>query len=335
MSDPIPHGFRSAGCLLGFLATWAMAQLENWLSLAEFSAGYNLLFNGTDLSGWHAYRSIAAPGNSFAVKTDAPLGSRIEIVPGQYYILTDKQYKNFDLKVDVKVPARGVSGIFTRYEEIAVSPVSSASDPWFLLCGRMPVGECGSGYTFGSSYDLFPVRDSLRSTWFDSSGAWNRIRIVAYDSNYVHHGNGRKLLEYKIGSPEFLDAYERSRFVSDGNTGRFYDIHFGGFMLQHHGELGFSFKNFMARELDAHPFRREFPDGKWPDSLPQEFVIGGPNASTSGFRKQVSPGFTALRGGSGETWVEIPPGASGLRITRLDGSALNPADHGCAILLAA
>lgn len=317
-----------AGWLIGFLATWAAAQMENTLTPAESTAGYDLLFNGSDLNDWHAYRSTELPGNSFAVKTDGPLGPRFEIVPGRQPILTDKKFRNFDLKVDVKVPSIGVSGIFTRYEEISVDPNHSASGPWFLLCSPESGGECGgNGYSFGASYDLFRVEEPLRFSWHDTAGTWNRVRIIAYDSNYVHYGNGKKLLEYKIGTPEFFEAYNRSKFAYDGNNGRYYDIHFGGFMIQHHGEPGFAFRNFKAKELEVHPFRREFPDGSWPDSLPQDFVFGTAPSAFHGERI-AQRGFTSRRSGSGETLLQFASPPTDLRAAGIDGRAMQLRDLG-------
>ena len=121
---------------------------------------------------------------------------------------------------------------------------------------------------------MFPVASTIRITWYNPPGSWNQLRIIAYDSSYVHYGNGKKLLEYKIGTQAYLQAYNESKYVSDGNNGRYYHIHPGGILLQHHGEPGITFRNIKIKELNMHPFNREFKDGKWPDALAQTFVFG-------------------------------------------------------------
>jgi len=251
----------------------SFAQGINELTQEETDAGYDLLFNGKDLSNWHAYRKPQVT-DAWTVKTNAPLGARIENGDGtKDPILTNKKYKNFDIKMEVQTPANGNSGIFTRYEETATSSANARSGPEYQVCGPSHSDCAGGLHTYGTCYDMFPVKSNLVSTWYKAPGNWNQIRIIAYDSNYVHYGNGKKLLEYKIGSADFLRAYNASKYVSDGNNGRYYDIHAGGILLQHHGETGITFRNMKAKELTVHPFLKDFPDGKWPDTLSQDFVF--------------------------------------------------------------
>ena len=252
---------------------WAQSP-PNTLSEEEETAGYDLLFNGRDLNNWHAYRESAVT-DAWAVRTNDPLGPRIENGNGRKVpVLTDKRYMNFDLKIDFQTPPGGNAGIFTRYEENAESYWRERSGPELQICGPEHSDCQSSIHTVGSCYDMFPVARALRDTWYNPPGEWNQIRIVAFDSNYVHYGNGLKLLEYKIGTEEFMAAYNRSQYASDGNNGNYYDIHPGGILLQHHGETGMTFRNIIAKELDVHPFTREFPSGEWPSALDQEFVFG-------------------------------------------------------------
>jgi hypothetical protein len=122
---------------------------------------------------------------------------------------------------------------------------------------------------------MFPVVPALQDTWYKTPGEWNEIRVVAFDSNYVHYGNNFKLLEYKIGSAEFIAAYNRSKYNGDGNNGNYYDIHFGGILLQNHNEPNpVSFRNMRIRELKVNPLRQEFKNGTWPATLPLSYVFG-------------------------------------------------------------
>lgn len=275
MSHRIPFSLAmaiGAGCMLT-LQGQAYAQEANQLTTDEAAAGYDLLFNGTDLNNWHAYR-LTDVTDAWTVKTNAPLGPRIENGNGNKLpILTDKKFTNFDLKIDVQTPVNGNSGVFTRYEEVATQSGNARSGPETQVCGPSH-SDCASPKNgFGASYDMFPVKESLRTTWYNAPGSWNQLRIIAYDSNYVHYGNGKKLLEYKIGTPEYVAAYNASKYVSDGNNGRYYHIHPGGILLQHHGETGITFRNIKAKELTVNPFKKDFLDGKWPDTLSQSFVL--------------------------------------------------------------
>lgn len=303
---------------IGSLAVLSNAQ-ENKLSAAETAAAYDLLFNGTDMKGWHGYRTTTVP-DAWTVKTTTPLGVRIENGNGnKTNILTDKKYKNFDFKYDVQTPAGGNSGVFVRYEETATNIADHRSGPETQVCGPSHP-DCGSPKnSFGACYDMFPPKIT---NWYNPPGSWNQFRIIAFDSNYVHYGNGKKLLEYKIGTAEFLKAYADSKYASDGNNGRYYDIHPGGLMLQHHGEIGITFRNLKAKELDMHPFKREFKDGKWPDSLSQDFVFGATTGLGSTSGGYSGPDISVSAVGSGSTLVKVAGEHTGFEAMGIDGRAL-------------
>lgn len=309
------------------LATLALAaatqgQTHNALTTEEAQAGYDLLFNGVDLSNWHAYR-LTSVTDAWAVKTNAPLGVRIENQSGNKLpILTNKKYKNFDVKIDVQTPVAGNSGIFTRYEEVATQSGNARSGPELQICGPSHSDCVGATKHFGSSYDMFGVKESIRSTWYNPPGSWNQIRIVVFDSNYVHYGNGKKLLEYKIGTPEYIKAYNESKYVSDGNNGRYYDIHTGGILLQHHGETGITFRNLKARELTIHPFKQEFKDGKWPEALPQEFAFGNTTGVGAAPERLAAIAITIGHGQAGSIQVSVPAGHSDFQALGIDGRAV-------------
>ncbi|MDB5106022.1 MAG: hypothetical protein JWP91_3711 [Fibrobacteres bacterium] len=304
---------------LGSLATLSNAQdYTNKLTPVETASGYDLLFNGTDFKGWHGYKMTTIP-DAWLVKTNTPLGTRIENGNGnKQYLMTDKKYKNFDLKLEVQVPASANSGIFIRYEENASSPGDHRSGPETQVCGSSDVDCASPVHFFGACYDMFPPKIQ---NWYNPSGQWNQLRIIAYDSNIVHYGNGKKLVDYKIGSAEFLAAYAKSKYASDGNNGRYYDIHPGSVMLQHHGEIGVTFRNMRAKELTANPLKEEFKDGKWPDTLSMNSVFGATTAlRTSG--PSALPGITAAYAGPGAALVTVSGDHGSFEAMGIDGRAI-------------
>jgi hypothetical protein len=314
-----------AGLLACLLGSIAGAQEQNKLSALETQAGYDLMFNGVDLKNWHAYRSTAVT-DAWTVKTNAPLGPRIENGNGNKLpILGNKKYKNFDLKIDVQTPAGGNSGVFTRYEEVATDPGNARSGPELQICGPNHYDCTGPTKHLGSSYDMFGVKQSIRDTWYNPPGSWNQIRIIVFDSNYVHYGNGKKLLEYKIGTAEYIKAYNESKYVSDGNNGRYYHIHVGGILLQHHGETGITFRNIKAKELAVHPFLKDFKaTGKWPDELPHDAVLWdtvatvGIASAAQSAPMDISTGFD----GSGSAWVKVSSMHADFQALGIDGRAV-------------
>lgn len=298
------------------------AQEINKLSAEESKAGYDLLFNGVDFTGWHTYK-LPTVTSVWGVKSTGPLGSRLETTAlPRASILTNKKYKNFDVKIDVQTTPLGNSGVFFRYEETAQTEDIARSGPEFQVCGSSN-SDCDTPFHFfGACYGMFPVKEAIQTTWMKPPGSWNQIRIVAFDSNYVHYGNGKKLLEYKIGSPEFLANYGPSKYSGDGNFGRYYHIHPGGILLQHHGELGITYRNLKAMELNVHPFSREFPNGIWPDSLPQSFVFGSPPTSISTSDRLSTLNITARPGALGTTLITVSAEHSAFQVFGIDGRIL-------------
>ena len=108
--------------LLIMLATAAVnysasAQTTNMLSSKEKSEGYTLLFNGTSTDGWHVYNGHDAGAWSVvdgALQLDT--GAK-----GQGDLITNAEYKNFELKLDWKIDKGGNSGvIFSVHEDISL-----------------------------------------------------------------------------------------------------------------------------------------------------------------------------------------------------------------------
>ncbi|MEO6096263.1 MAG: DUF1080 domain-containing protein [Fibrobacteria bacterium] len=313
----------TSGIFASLLISTAVAQ-DNQLTPKEVEYGYDLLFNGVDLKGWHGYKlpDDRAP-DAWYVATNTPLGPRLQNrSSNKNHLLSNKKYKNFDLKLEAQTPAAGNSGVFVRYEEVVASTEQSRSGPEMQVCGPSHNDCVSPEHSFGAAYEIKQVTESIRTTWYKPPGQWNQMRIIAFDSNYVHYGNGVKLLEYKIGTPEFIAAYNDSKYARDGNNGRYYHIHEGSVLLQDHSTTGQTFRNIKAKSLDVHPFKREFADGKWPDALPQDFVFGKALTDALSPLGRALPPFTMITQGPGVLMVRVPMEHSGFEASGIDGRAV-------------
>lgn len=79
----------------------AFAQAKTWQPL----------FNGKDLTGWHA-----VPGGEWKVVDGAILGTAEKSEPRHGMLMTDKKYKNFIVRAKFKV-TEGDSGFYFRVEK--------------------------------------------------------------------------------------------------------------------------------------------------------------------------------------------------------------------------
>jgi hypothetical protein len=78
------------------------------------------------------------------------------------------------------------------------------------------------------------------------AGEWNTARIVARGTHVEHWLNGRKLLEYEQGSPEWEERVRQSKFATMPEYGRQLRGHIA---LQDHGDRVW-YRNIRIRRLD-------------------------------------------------------------------------------------
>jgi hypothetical protein len=175
--------------LLAALVACAPAALpaaDNSLTPAERQAGWQLLFNGTDFTGWKCSngKPIAAPIEQ---------GALVPYKSGGYLIVHEKPYGDFILKCDVRWEAEKCnSGIFVRVADLA-NPVHTG----FELQVMSGTGTCK--HDFGAIYDLVPVsRNAGRPT-----GQWNSVEIECRGPRLSVKVNGE--LVSRINCDEFSE----------------------------------------------------------------------------------------------------------------------------------
>ena len=79
---------------------------DNELTDSEKKAGWQLLFNGTDLTGWKC-------NNGKKIATPVEQGSIVPYKSGGYIVIHEKKFDNFIMKCDVRwEDERCNSGIF-------------------------------------------------------------------------------------------------------------------------------------------------------------------------------------------------------------------------------
>jgi hypothetical protein len=83
---------------------------SNRLPPDEQAAGFRLLFNGSDLTGWV---HNGKPG-SFKVRDGEILGDRTGARDLAYWLSTEREYADFELRLQYKLAPGGNSGVFIR-----------------------------------------------------------------------------------------------------------------------------------------------------------------------------------------------------------------------------
>jgi hypothetical protein len=93
----------------------------------------------------------------------------------------------------------------------------------------------------GANYDLIP----LSTPAVKPVGQWNTAKLVVKNGHVEHWLNGKKVVEYQLGSPEWEAMVKGSKFAEMPGYGR---IKKGHIALQDHGDKVW-YKNIKIRPL--------------------------------------------------------------------------------------
>ena len=156
---------------------------------SKTTSAWQRLFNGKNLSGW------STSGN-WQVGKDQILS--IKPRPGEHgwqryadYLWTDKQYTNFSLRLDYKIPPQGNSGIFVGvknkqnpvYEGIEIQILDSYEK-------KEPLTPHDCGGIIGIEA---PTKNMSRP-----AGKWNQLEITCYKDHLLVALNGEKIIDLEL-----------------------------------------------------------------------------------------------------------------------------------------
>ncbi len=185
----------------------------NTLSKAEKEDGWILLFDGKTSDGWRGYKKDHFP-NGWQV-VDGTLhcigsgrGEAGSKEGGD--IIYDKEFQNFNLKLEWKISEGGNSGIFYLGQETMDHIYETAPEMQVLDNARHPDAKLGKdgNRQAGSLYDLIPANPQNANP----AGEWNSVEIIVYKGTVVHKMNGKTVLEYHLWTPEWNKLVAGSKF---------------------------------------------------------------------------------------------------------------------------
>ena len=150
--------------------------------------GFVSLYNGKDLAGW------TTTGNWFA-EDDGVLA----IVPREgekgwkrfdAYLWSEKQYGDFSLEVEYKIPPKGNSGIFVRVKD-PKNPVETGIEVQISdTYGKQKVGPHDCGGIIGT---VGPTKNMAKP-----AGQWNRMIVTCRGKRLAVEFNGEKVVDVDL-----------------------------------------------------------------------------------------------------------------------------------------
>jgi hypothetical protein len=242
------HGTAARTAIIGQLAIFlagctqmgnsvpaeSTASVGSPLTAEQRAAGWRALF-GPGLSEWRGYKQQTVPaGWSFANGLVTKTGTTDDII-------TRDQFGNFELAFDWMLTSGGNAGVFYRGTEEYDHIYWSAPEYQLLDDVGHPDGKSRLTAA-GAAYALYPSPRGV----VKPAGEWNSSLIVVNGNTVQHWMNGQKLLEYELGSPDWVAKVKASKFVAYPNYGRAARGYIG-IQGDHDGTL--SIRNMRIREI--------------------------------------------------------------------------------------
>jgi hypothetical protein len=232
-----------AGSLAGSVAGGA-CEGENALTPAEKKAGFELLFDGRSLAGWHGYNGQSTQSwtiDDCSLKTAGTEGNygsdkRADLV-------TDREFKNFELTLDWKATKGGNSGVMYGVVEDKKYDAAWKTGPEYQLIDDVGFPEkLEEWQKAGANYAMHLPNDQKH---LEPVGQWNTSKIVVNGNHVEHWLNGKKILEFERWNDDWNKRRDSGKWKDAPDYGKFATGHIA---LQDHGSV-FWFRNVKLRPL--------------------------------------------------------------------------------------
>lgn len=170
---------------------------------------WTTLFDGKEIKGWHSYHKDKVVGWFVENGVLTPDGTGGDLV-------TDKEYENFELEFEFKVPAKSNSGVI--YKVIDREDIKSTymSGPEYQVIDDKGYqlgdgGKLKGSQLTGANYDIYAPLD-LNAV--KPAGEWNSGRIIVNNSHVEHWLNGKKVADYEYGTDKWKADVAKSKFAN-------------------------------------------------------------------------------------------------------------------------
>jgi Domain of Unknown Function (DUF1080) len=213
---------------------------QNTLTDQEKKDGWTLLFDGKTTSGWRNYKSNKVSDRWKVSNGELYLDKAVTEGTGD--IMTDKEYKDYELSVDWKVAACGNSGIiFNVVEDAKYENTYNTGPEMQVLDNSCHPDAKIIKHRAGDLYDLI----SCSKETVKPAGEWNQVRIISKNAQMEFWLNGTKVVQFTMHTPEWDAMVAKSKFNTMPGFGKALKGHIA---LQDHGDAVW-FRNIKIREV--------------------------------------------------------------------------------------
>lgn len=214
-----------------------IASSDNTLTDAEKKDGWELLFDGKTLSGWHTYLNKGGGGWQ---AVDGTLF--LDTTSNGPSLVTDSEYGDFHFKADWKISEGGNSGIMFGVKEEPRFERDYHTGPEMQVLDNAAHPDAKIiKHRAGDLYDLI----SSSPETVKPAGEWNTAEIVIKDSTLEFILNGSTVVRTTLWDDAWKELVKGSKFKAWPSFGTFQT---GRISLQDHGNRVW-YKNIKLRKL--------------------------------------------------------------------------------------
>ena len=215
---------------------------HNELSQSEVADGWELLFDGSSLDKWRDYNGEELTIPWFV--EDGTITAKGDGSDETGYIVTKKEYENFEMKWDWKIADEGNSGVLYHVVENSKFKVPYVTGPEYQLIDELNFPETLEDWQKTAAdyamYTTDPAKTNIKP-----AGEWNTSKIV-FDNGHVEHWlNGEKVVEFEAWTDDWHARKNSGKWTSAPEYGLATK---GAICLQDHGSAAW-FRNVKIKEL--------------------------------------------------------------------------------------
>jgi hypothetical protein len=205
-----PTILRFAGCVLILLTSAATppssspqeAPARNVATPDEARAGFRPMFDGRELTHWV---HNGKPG-SFAVKDGVIVGDRTGHTDLAYWLSSDREYGDFELRLQYKITKGGNSGIFIR------APRQGRASKLGMEIQILDDGQKTGTPTAGSSSSIYQVV-APKAYASKPAGEWNDLWILCDGDRVRVTLNGQVVTDASMAEYKPLQSRPRKGYI--------------------------------------------------------------------------------------------------------------------------
>jgi len=212
----------------------------NILTASEKEKGWQLLFDGTNISGWHGFNMKGVP--EYWITEDQAITMLTEGGQESQDIITDKVYRNFAFSAEFKLTKGANSGIIFQVAEDLKYKFPYETGPEFQVIDHENwPDKLEDWQKCGANYAMYPPKVKP----YKALGEWNQVMLVVNGNHVTQILNGEVVVVYEKYSDEWNKLRKSGKWADFPDYGKYDEGHIS---LQNHGTKVF-YRNLKIKEL--------------------------------------------------------------------------------------